>query len=446
MMSPGGQTMRIGYGDISGSPNAPAGTAIFGYREGGVLVSEAGVPASGLIQQGRINAEVAGVVNTGFAVANPNSSPATISFYFTDANGSNVGSGSTTIPAGGQMSKFLNEAPYNGPQMSSGTFTFNSNVPVGAIALRGYTNERSNFLVTTLPIADLSNQVSGTLFFPHFAWGGGWATQFDLVNPTDATVSGTLRFYEQGAVGSQAPAMSLSINGQTVSSVSYSIPAHGAMKFSTTGQDSNIHVGSAAVLPAQGSSAPSGNAVFSFTENGVRVSEAGVPLQSTGTTFRMYVESSAAIQSGIAVLNTGSNDEQVSFDVTSLNGASTGLQGSLTVPAGGQRSLFINQIRGLASLPQSFKGIVRVTTVDKAGIVVFGLRGRWNERNEFLVTTTTPVNEAETPRSVTVFPHIVDGGGYTTQFIEFSGTSAEPASGNLQLYSQSGSSMSMSLQ
>src|SRR5262249_14410666 len=156
--------------------------------------------------------------------------------------------------------------------------TFTSDVPVGAVALRGYTNERSEFLVTTLPIADITTQTSATLFFPHFAWGGGWATEFDLVNSSDAAISGKLSFYGQGATGSPAPLMNLSINGQTATSVSYTIPGRSSARFVTTGQDSGIHVGSARVTPSQGS-APGGNAVFSFTQNGVRVSEAGVPLQ-----------------------------------------------------------------------------------------------------------------------------------------------------------------------
>ena len=72
-------------------------------------MTEAGVPASLLIQSGRIDAEVDGLVNTGLAMANPNSQPATVTFFFTDSNG-NSGNGSTTIPANGQIAKFLNQA------------------------------------------------------------------------------------------------------------------------------------------------------------------------------------------------------------------------------------------------------------------------------------------------------------------------------------------------
>ena len=108
--------------------------------------------------------------------------------------------------------------------------------------------------------------------------------------------------------------------------------------------------------------------------------------------------------------------------------------------------MFVNQIPGFELLPESSKGILRVSTPDNARIVVVGLRGRWNERNDFLITTTMPTNEAESPKDTIVFPHIVDGGGYTTQFIQYSGTPSESPSGSIHTYSQNGSPMSLSLQ
>jgi len=52
-------------------------------------------------------------VNTGLAMVNPNGQPATINFYFTDTSGNNFGQGSFTIPARGQIARFLNEAPFH---------------------------------------------------------------------------------------------------------------------------------------------------------------------------------------------------------------------------------------------------------------------------------------------------------------------------------------------
>ena len=57
-----------------------------------------------------------------------------------------------------------------------------------------------------------------------------------------------------------------------------------------------------------------------------------------------------------------------------------------------------------------------------------------------------PTIESAAPVTVEqFFPHFADGGGYTTQVIFFSGTPAEPASGDMRLYTQSGATLSLSL-
>src|SRR5439155_3864401 len=100
------------------------------------------------------------------------------------------------IPANGQIAAFLNEAPFNGAASFSGSFTFNSSKPVAVIALRALVNERSELLLTTLPVAELGSTPVSTAaaVFPHFANGGGWTTQILLVNPAETAISGTLRF------------------------------------------------------------------------------------------------------------------------------------------------------------------------------------------------------------------------------------------------------------
>src|SRR5262249_58778090 len=124
---------------------------------------------------------------------------ATVSFYFTDASGQNFGSGSFTLPANSQIARFLTEAPFAASGTLSGTMTFSSNVPVGVIALRGFTNERGEFLMTTLPVANLNESASSdTVFIPHYADGGGWTTQVILISKTDASISGLVQFTGSG--------------------------------------------------------------------------------------------------------------------------------------------------------------------------------------------------------------------------------------------------------
>jgi hypothetical protein len=417
----------------------PAGLAIFGFRQNGVLVSEAAVPASGLIQSGRIYAEVNGPVNTGLAIANPNNQTATVSFYFTDLNGNDFGNSTTTIPPNGKISAFLNEAPFSGGSFITGSFTFTSSVPLSVVALHGLTNERSEFLITTLAVTDLgAPAASSTIFVPDYADGGGWKTQIILVNPGDLSLTGSIQFRDPPG-------------NATGSTFLYSIPARSSQKLLTAGTAASTASGSMSVVPSGNTTSPSGMAILSFRRDGKTVAEAGLPFQPAGNAFRIYAEASSvfgqtgSIQTGLAVVNNSTSAATVTLDLTRLDGSSTGLTGTLSVPASGQVSAFLNQIPGFASLTVPFQGVLRVLSA--ASISVTGLRARYNERNDFLFTSTPGINEAAASTGSPVyFPHIVDSGGYSTQFILFSGHPGQSASGNIQLYSSVGGVLNWTIQ
>ena len=109
--------------------------------------------------------------------------------------------------------------------------------------------------------------------------------------------------------------------------------------------------------------------------------------------------------------------------------------------------MFLNEVQGFASLPASFKGVLRAITPSAGGIAMIGLRGRYNERGDFLITTTSPVLESSNPPAGEIFfPHFVDSGGYTTQFILFSGSAGQSSSGTLRFFSQAGQPMDVRIQ
>jgi hypothetical protein len=446
------ETVTAGYGRIQPASgfNNPSGLAIFGFRVNNVLASEAAVPASGALTSGRIYAEVGGTVNTGLAIANPNPQPVTVDFYFTDANGTDFGQGRTTIAENSQIAMFLNQAPFNAPSVS-GTFTFTSSAPVAVVALRGLTNERSEFLITTLPVADLSvAPAPDDLVFSHFADGGGWTTQVVLVNTSDRTITGSLQF-----LSPEGQAAALTIDRQKADSFPYSIPARSARVLKTSGDDATVQAGSVRLIPAPNNNAPVGLVVFSFRKEGVTVSEAGVPALRIGTVFRLFAESFGNFnaqelgsgQTGVAVANTSANPAAVNFELMTLSGISTGVTGAFTVPGNGQRAMFISQIQGLTGLPTPFQGIVRISTASLPGISVIGLRGRYNERADFLITTTQPTLENVPATNAELFlAHFVNGGGYTTQFVMFNGSNDQSHSGMLRLFDQSGLPLNLSLQ
>ena len=437
-------TLRVGYGRIraDAGSSTPAGIAIFQFRDSeGVLISEAGVPASEPVLEGRIFAEVNGPVNTGLAIANPNDVPATISFYFTDTSGTRFADGSLELGAHQQTAKFLDQEPFNSGSSVLGTFTFTSSVPVAVVALRGFTNEASEFLMTTLPVAPLSSTSSDTVYFPHFADGSGWATQIVLVNPTDRTIAGTVAFLGPGSTTVAASPVVLTLDdGRTESRFNYSIPPHSTQRLTTSNPPGGLAVGSVRVTPDSGTPAPSGLVVFSFASGGKTVSEAGVPALPNGSAFRVYVEAAGtpgqagSIRSGLAITNAEATTNTVTLEVTHLDGSLAVPPATLALPPSGHIAGFIDE---RFTLPDNFSGVLRVTSTAEVAIV--GLRLRINENGELKMTTTPPSNETGPSTTADVFfPHFADSGGWSTQFILYSGTAGQAVSGTLRFIDASG--------
>ena len=107
--------------------------------------------------------------------------------------------------------------------------------------------------------------------------------------------------------------------------------------------------------------------------------------------------------------------------------------------------MFLTEIPGFASLPTPFHGVLRISTDLDPGIFVVGIRARYNERRDFLVTTTSPVDETiSVSNSEITFPHIAVGCGYTTQVVLFSGH-GQSAEGRVSMYSQAGQPLSVAL-
>ena len=435
--------LAVGYAKVNTDPGAqpPSGLAIIDFRENNLLVNEAGVPASGVITSGRIYAEISSTVNTGIAIANPTNQTATITFFFSDSSG-DFGPNATTIPPNGHIATFLNEAPFNGRSALTGTFTFSSNIPVSVLAMRGRVNERGEFLLTTLPVTDLSAPPSAApIIFPHFAAGGGSTTQIVLVNPTDAALTGGLEFRDPSG----------QVTNPFNNDLTYTIPPRSSFEMQISLASSQLVTGSLRVIPAANTTTPTGLSIFSFRNNGVTVSEAGVSAASPGSAFRVFVESTGdfdhgeagSMRTGLAIANTSPQATTVVVEVKNLDG-NTGLIGTLSIPGNGQKSLFVNQISGIQTLLTPFRGMLELTSF--APITIVGIRARYNERNDFLISTTPPGDEGvPPPASGLYFPQFADAGGYSTQFVLFSAQPGQRPSGTLQLVPQASGAVNLVL-
>jgi hypothetical protein len=143
------------------------------------------------------------------------------------------------------------------------------------------------------------------------------------------------------------------------------------------------------------------------------------------------VENGSTIRSGIAIANPGAAAVDVTLELS-------GITATLTLPANGQTALFLDEIPAFATLTFPFRGVLRIAS--PTPLVVAGLRGRTNEREEFLITTTTPVDEsAPVGASELFFPHFAEGGSYSMQFILF----GRSASGTVYFFDQAGNPVSL---
>src|SRR5262245_23586178 len=143
--------VNIGFAKVLANPGsiAPGGFALYQLHAGGILVSEATEPVSvPSTNPDSLFVETGGNVNTGIAIVNPNSQPATVSFGFQDPEirfRGEVNVGSFVLPPNSQITRFINEPPFSRPAPYFGLLRVSSSIPVSVTALRGVINERSEF-------------------------------------------------------------------------------------------------------------------------------------------------------------------------------------------------------------------------------------------------------------------------------------------------------------
>jgi hypothetical protein len=442
-------SIAVGYARVQTDVGSTAlgGAAIFSFHSNGAVVSETSVPLSPLVQSGCMYVQVKGVVNTGVAFANPNNQDAIISFYFTDNNGNNFGNGFFTLGANRQMAGFLNQAPFNLPDNTEGSFTFTSSIGVSVVALRGLTNERNVFLMSTLPVPTLGATDAGPLaVLPHFAIGGGWTTKFVLVNPTDAAISGNAQFFSPAVGDSIVLTLVASVNGVPMTGFNYLIPPHGVFAVTLDSADGNLASGSIRITAENGTATPSGLAIFSFTNNGVTVSEASVPVAPAASALRVYVESQGApgtvgsSQTGVALANPTSSAVVANLELTQADGTPAGTSTSIVIPPGGQIARFVKEL--IPGAPDTFSGILRVSSASP--ITGIGLRLTTNGGGDYLMSTIPAVSETQNgaPQQL-LFPHIVSGGGFTTELILLNRQPSASSSGEVLFSAQDGTPLNL---
>src|SRR5262245_2288737 len=196
------------------------------------------------------------------------------------------------------------------------------------------------------------------------------------------------------------------------SSVAYSTANFGATTLGTTGVGVTMAVGYATAQPVA-STTPTGFAILGLRQNGVLVTETGVPGTTTNTSGRTFAEVTGPINTGLAIVNPSSAPVVVSFNFTDQAGNDLG-QNSFTLAANAHLARFFSEAPfGLRS------GFIGTFTLNSAApIAVTAVRTLVNERSQFLMTTQPIVTlPSDTSVGPPLLAHFAEGGGWRTEVI-----------------------------
>jgi Zn-dependent metalloprotease len=444
--------LSVGYATATVNNGiTPYATAVFSIVQNGLVVTEAGIPALPLVQAARVFIDYrTGVslgngtvdINTGLAMVNPGTSPAMLTFTLRDRSGQTVATGAGILPAGAHRAKYVNQlkdiAPnFNLPDNFStatlfGSLEISSTQPVSVLGLRLTLNQRSEILLTSTFIADLSMPASSTpLYFAQLADGGGFTTAVVLSNTTGSVETGTISIFDDlGAPLSVRP-----VGGAVASTFAYNIPVSGTFVFATDGSPATVRPGWVKVTPDAGSSTPVGSGVFSLVQGGFLTTESGIASAPAGTRARIYVDKTNGHDTGVAVANPGNTPIQISMQAFQSDGSTAG-QTTINLPANGHLAEFAAEL--ITALPAGFKGIADLSS--NSPFVALTLRDLFNGRDIILTSFPAPDVSVAAPSPI-IFPQIADGAGFSTQFIFISANSA--ASVNVSFTDDNGAPLSI---
>src|SRR6185369_6226346 len=146
----------------------------------------------------------------------------------------------------------------------AGTLTFSTTAPVAALAFRSYVEGSGAILLTYLPIVDPYHFETQPTTIPQFATDLTWGSEFQLVNNTETTMTGVVRFFNNGPnegdpTKSSTP-VTVALDRGNFSEVPYNLPPRATDNFSTSGTADTIS-GYAQIVPDPGTFTPVGSVV-----------------------------------------------------------------------------------------------------------------------------------------------------------------------------------------
>jgi hypothetical protein len=156
------------------------------------------MPSASPVTKARIYVDTANGHDTGLALASPVGGTIALQAFRTDGRSPIATPGSVVLRANGHMAGFAGQMISGLPGGFTGVVEISSETPFVALALRSLVNDRGDFLLTTLPIADVNQLPLSPIIFPQIADGGGFKTEILLISPISGATTTLACFSSTG--------------------------------------------------------------------------------------------------------------------------------------------------------------------------------------------------------------------------------------------------------
>jgi hypothetical protein len=246
------QTVRVGYAVIT--PSAPTATGMVAQetflqtREQDTLAVGVFPPVLMTNAIMPVDRSVRASTTLGVAFANPNAALASVTLTLRRSDGTLFSTSTFTISGRRQISRLITELfpnpPAGGfstqvavPAEFTGTLLVNSTIPISIVGLRFRGQNFSTTPVTDLapvfePLPAIISGVGGlgAVMFPQFVVGGGWSTEFVIINTTSSNLTIRLDVFT-----TEGTALNVVVNNQTGNSfTNLLVPANGVLTLVAT--------------------------------------------------------------------------------------------------------------------------------------------------------------------------------------------------------------------
>ncbi len=183
----------------------PSNTVVIVRWENESPASEAGVPAAAASSEEVFLLAERPFQRTAVAILNPTATAADIEIEVETLEGKPApGTAKISLLPGQKKSFFLNQVFADLPTYATGRFRVRSGNEVAILALIGITNQRGEFLISSITGEKVVNSVASgeTAVLPRYATGGGYRTSLFLLPEgfSSGPSQGQIRFYDMAGI------------------------------------------------------------------------------------------------------------------------------------------------------------------------------------------------------------------------------------------------------